>query len=164
MPAGTEVWVAALIIVVGILGIAIPVLPGLLICVIGVLVWSASVGTVGAWTVFSLCVALAVAGWVIQFLVPGKRLKSQGVGTSTLLVALVVAIAGFFIIPVVGAPIGFVVGILAVELLRSRDLALAWTRTWSALKAVLMSWGIEITAGLMILLTWIVGVVVTSSV
>ena len=126
--------------------------------------WSASVGTVGAWTVFGLCVALAVAGWVIQFLVPGKRLKSQGVGTSTLLVALVVAIAGFFIIPVVGAPIGFVVGILAVELLRSRDLALAWTRTWSALKAVLMSWGIEITAGLMILLTWIVGVVVTSSV
>lgn len=162
MPAGTEVWVAALIIVVGILGIAIPVLPGLLICVIGVLVWSASVGTVGAWAVFGLCVALAVAGWVIQFLVPGKRLKSQGVGTSTLLVALIVAIAGFFIIPVVGAPIGFVVGILAVELLRSRDLALAWTRTWSALKAVLMSWGIEITAGLMILLTWIIGVIATS--
>lgn len=162
MPGGTEVWIAAFIIVVGILGIAVPVLPGLLICVVGVLVWAGSVGTTGSWVVFAVCVALAIAGWVIQFLVPGKRLKSDGVGTGTLLIALVVGIVGFFVIPVVGAPIGFVVGILAVEFLRSRDLRLAWARTWSALKAVLMSWGIELTAGIMILITWIVGVVATT--
>ena len=53
-------------------------------------------------------------------------------------------------IPVVGAIVGFVLGIFVVELGRSRDRAQAWTRTKHALVAVLHSMGIELAAGLVV--------------
>ena len=70
-------------------------------------------------------------------------------------------IIGFFVVPVIGGPLGFVLGIFLVELSHSRDSARAWTATKAALRGVLHSMGIELLAGLAILTTWIVGVLVS---
>ncbi len=150
-----------LLVVIGILGIVVPVIPGLLVAVAGVLLWAAERGDGGSWTVFGIVVAIYLAGLALQFLVPGRRLKAQGVGTGTLLLAVAVGIVGFFVVPVVGGPLGFILGIYLVERVRSRDGAQAWTRTKHALKAVLTSMGIELAAGLLIAVTWVVGVWVT---
>ena len=68
------------------------------------------------------------------------------------------AIVLFFLIPVVGAPIGFVLGVFLVELARKREGHTAWRATVSALKAVAVSVGIELAAGFVIVLVWLLGV------
>lgn len=161
LPEGTSVWVPAILIIVGIVGIVVPVVPGLVLAVLGVLLWAYETGGTTAWTVFGLCVAIYVAGVVIQFLVPGKRLRSQGVTTPTLLLAVLLGVVGMFVIPVVGFVIGFVGGIFLVEQGRSRDRAQAWTRTKNAVVAVMTSMGIELGAGLLIAVTWVIGVLAT---
>jgi uncharacterized protein YqgC (DUF456 family) len=161
LPEGTSVWVPAVLILVGIVGIVIPVIPGLLLAVLGVLLWAYETGGATAWTFFGVCLAIYLVGVVIQFLVPGRRLREQGVSTSTLLLAVVVGIVGMFVIPVVGFVIGFVLGIFLVEQGRSRDRAQAWTRTKHAVRAVLTSMGIELCAGVLIAFTWVIGVLAT---
>lgn len=161
VPAGSDIWVPAILIMVGIAGIVVPVIPGLLIAVLGVLLWAYQTGTAASWTVFGIVVVLYAVGLALQFLLPGRRLKRDGVGTSTLLLAVLLGIVGFFVVPVIGGPVGFVLGIYLVEHSRSRDAAQAWARTKSALRAVLLSTGIELMAGLLIALTWVVGVILT---
>lgn len=161
LPEGTSVWVPAILIIVGIVGIVVPVVPGLLVAVLGVLLWAYETGGTTAWTVFGICVALYLTGVVVQLLVPGKRLRSQGVTTSTLLLAVLLGVVGMFVIPIVGFVIGFVGGIFLVEQGRSRDRAQAWARTKNAVVAVLTSMGIELCAGLLIAVTWVIGVLVT---
>lgn len=161
LPEGTSVWVPAILILVGIVGIVIPVIPGLLLAVLGVLLWAYETGGGTAWTFFGVCLAIYLAGVATQFLVPGKRLREQGVKTSTLLLAVLLGIVGMFVIPVVGFFAGFVLGIFLIEQSRSRDRAQAWTRTKHALKAILMSMGIELCAGVLIAATWVIGVLAT---
>ncbi len=161
-PDGAGVWIPALLIVAGLIGIVVPVLPGLVLTLAGVLVWALAAGSRTAWVVFGVGTVLYAAGVVAQYLVPGRRMREQGVGTLTLVLAVVVAVVGFFVIPVLGAPIGFVVAIYLVELSSTRNAAVAWARTRAALRAVAVSMGIELMTGLAIALTWVVGVLLTS--
>ena len=94
-------------------------------------------------------------------MLPGRRMREQGVRSSTLALAVVLGIIGFFVVPVVGAVVGFVLGIFLVETSRSRDRAQAWQRTKHALVAVLHSMGIELVAGLVIAALYVGGVVAT---
>lgn len=161
LPEGTSVWVPAILILVGIVGIVVPVVPGLLLALLGVLLWAYETGGTTAWTVFGVCVVVYLTGVVIQFLVPGRRLRAQGVTTSTLLLAVLLGVIGMFVIPVVGFVVGFVGGIFLVEQGRSRDRAQAWARTRNAVVAVMTSMGIELCAGVLIAVTWVVGVLAT---
>ena len=70
---------------------------------------------------------------------------------------MLLAVVGFFVVPVVGALLGFVLGIYLVELTRHRDSRTAWASTRLALRAVALSIGIELGAGFAIVLVWVVG-------
>jgi uncharacterized protein YqgC (DUF456 family) len=76
-----------------------------------------------------------------------------------MVLAMALGIVGFFVIPVVGAVVGFVLGIFVVELGRSRDGSQAWTRTKHALVGVLHSMGIELATGLAVTVLYVAGVV-----
>lgn len=154
--------VCALLIIVGMIGIVVPVLPGLLLTLLAVLVWAVSSGGSTAWFLFGLAAMVYLAGLVAQFLLPGRRLKAQGVGMGTMLLAVVGGIIGFFVIPVVGALVGFVLAIYLVELTRSRSRDQAWARTKSALRAILHSMGIELVTAFVIAVIFVVGVLLTS--
>lgn len=151
--------VSALLILVGLAGIVIPVLPGMIIIWGAVLLWAVETQTGVGWTVLALSTVLALGGWVVQYLVPGRRLRDAGVGTWTMLAGVGLGVVGFFVVPVVGAFAGFVLGILLVELAKRRSVAAAWPATKHALKAVAMSVGIELLAGLAVATTFAVGVV-----
>lgn len=158
-PTGISLWIGIAIFVVGVLGIILPVLPGLLFCVAAVLLWATETGGTIAWTTFGVVLALYALGVTLQLLIPGRRMKREGVGGLTLVLGVVGAIIGFFVIPVLGLPVGFVLGIFAAEYLRFRELDRAWTATKSALRGVLHSMGIELTTALLIAITWTVGIV-----
>ena len=151
--------VPPLLIVVGLIGIIVPVLPGLVLVLGGVLVWALLENSPLAWTIFAVSAVIAVAGYVLQYTLPGRRMRERGVSSSTLFLAMAFGVVGFFVIPVVGAILGFVLGIFVVELGRSRDRSQAWTRTKHALVAVLHSMGIELAAALAITALYVAGAV-----
>jgi uncharacterized protein len=151
--------VPPLLILIGLAGIVVPVLPGLGLILGGVLVWALVEGSSLAWGIFALSVVVTVAGYVLQYTLPGRRMRERGVSSSTLLLAVAFGVVGFFFVPVVGAILGFVLGIFVVELGRSRNGSQAWIRTKHALVAVLHSMGIELAAGLAITALYVAGVV-----
>jgi uncharacterized protein YqgC (DUF456 family) len=153
-----SLWVPAVLILVGMVGIVVPVVPGLLLVLAAVLVWALDTGTALAWTVFGIAAVLWAAGLALQYAVPGRRLREAGVRRTTLVLAVLLGVVGFFVVPVIGGPIGFVVGIYLVELGHSRDSSTAWASTKSALRAVFTSMGIELLAALAIATTWVGGV------
>lgn len=153
--------VVALLMVMGVVGVVVPVLPGLLLIVGSVLIWSLDQGSTTGWVVLALCVMLYLAGSALQWLVPGKRMRSAGVRTSTLLAGVVAAIAMAFVIPVVGLFVGFPLGIFVVSLLRTRDRAQAWAATKHALRAVGTNILIELVTAFTIIALWAGAVLVT---
>lgn len=156
MPTDTSI-ISALLMVVGMVGIVVPVLPGLLLVLAGPIVWAGFHPDHHTWLVVAVAAVAYLAGLVVKYLVPGRDLKRAGVSNLTLALAIVLAIVGFFVIPVVGALIGFIGGIVLVELGRTRDVALAWRRTRRALVAILKSIGVELVTGFAIITTWLVG-------
>lgn len=161
LPEGAEILAPAALILVGIIGIIVPVLPGLFITLLGVLLWSWETGTTLSWTIFAVCAVWFVAGLTGQYLIPGKRLKSDGVTTKALLLAALTGIVGMFVIPIVGFFVGFVLGLYVQAWLPRRDSTAAWSRTKVALTAILTSIGIELIAAILIALTWVVGLVLS---
>ncbi len=157
-PTSVVLVFAALLYLVGVFGIIFPVLPGLLVCVAAVLLWA--IGTSGplAWGTFGVVLVLYLCGLTLQYLIPGRRMKRSGVSTSTLLLGLVAAVVGFFVIPLLGAPVGFVLGVFGVEMARYRDTERAWAMTKSAVRGVLQSMGIELSAAFVIAVVWIGGI------
>lgn len=153
--------VPPLLIVAGLVGIVVPVLPGLVLVLGGVLLWALMEGGSTAWVVFGLSLLVAVVGYVLQYTLPGRRMRERGVSGSTLALAVVFGIVGFFVVPVVGAIIGFVLGIFVVEMSRTHDRVQAWERTKHALVAVLHSIGIELVAGLVIAALYVGGLIAT---
>lgn len=149
--------VTALVMLVGLVGIVVPVLPGLALVWLATGLWAFEHPDRRAWVVFALATTLFAAGVVTRYLVPGRRMREAGIGAPTLFLAVALAVVGFFVVPVVGAPAGFVLGIFLAETARRRDRALAWVATRHALRAVVMSAGIELASGFAIVLVWVGG-------
>jgi uncharacterized protein len=156
---GVEVLVA-LAIAIGLVGVIVPVLPGSLLVLAAILFWAWDLGSATAWTVFGIAAGFTALGAVVKYVVPGRRLKNNGVPGSTLVLGAVLGVVGFFVIPVVGLLIGFVLGVYLAELRRVGSAA-AWPATVHALKAVGLSIVIELVASLLAATTWALGVVLT---
>jgi uncharacterized protein len=155
---GAGLVLVAVAILVGLLGVLVPVIPGLLLSWGAVLVWALVERTAAAWTVLVVSSLLLATSQVVKYLVPGRRLRSAGVPWGTMAAGGVLAVVGFFLVPVVGAPIGFVGGIYLAEHVRLRNHAAAWPSTVRALQAVGLSVLIELTAGLLIAGAWLAAV------
>jgi len=160
---GTSVSViAGIAIACGVVGVVIPVIPGLLLSWLGVLFWALLGDAAGAvkWTVLAVATLVAVIGALIKYLVPGRRLKSAGVPNTALLAGGVLGLIGFFVVPVVGLILGFVLGVWLVE--RARLGAdQAWASTKKALGAAGLAMLIEFTAALGVAVVWVFGLLAT---
>ena len=149
----------AIVMVIGVAGTVLPILPGLW------LVWAAALAYglfggfgIGGWIAMALITGLAAAGTASGIYLPQRRAASIGVPWWGQVAALVGAVAGFFIVPVIGAPLGFVVGILVVTLVRERHFQGALAATWATLKALLMASGLQFAVGLAMVAVWVIWV------
>ncbi len=146
---------SAVLVVVGLFGIVVPVLPGTVLVGAGILAWAIAEATGEAWATFAVAALCLAVGLVVKYAVPGRRLKAA-VPTSTLVVGGVAAIIGFFVIPVVGALIAFPIGIYVAERVRVGH-AGAWPSTKAALRALAHSMLIELVAALAATAVWLTG-------
>jgi len=152
--------VVALAILVGLVGILVPILPGSVLVLAAVVVWAIDVRTPTAWVVCAAAAAVLVLGTVVKYAVPGRRLKDAGIPSRTQWVGIGLGVVGFFVVPVVGLFLGFVLGVYLAELARVGP-SHAWPSTIHALRAVGLSVLIELIAATLAALVWVGGVLLT---
>jgi uncharacterized protein YqgC (DUF456 family) len=73
-----ETLLAAVLVVVGLVGVVVPVLPGLVLVVGGVELWPCPATTPSDGRFWVSRVALVVAGSVLKYLIPGRWMPTPG--------------------------------------------------------------------------------------
>lgn len=149
------------VIVLGLVGVVVQVLPGALLVLGAVVVWAVLEGTALAWAVAVVAVLATGAALVVKYLLAGKHLKRAGVPNATLVWGGLAGIVGFFVVPVVGLPLGFVVAVYLVELGRLGERRRAWRATVAALQATGITILVELAGALVASGAWLVAVLVT---
>ena len=153
--------VLGLVMLTGLVGVVVPVFPGLVLVMGAGLVWAVQRGGVGAWAVFAVMAIVGVAGIVSSTALPARRASSAGAPAWVVAAGVVGMVVGFFVVPVVGALLGFPAGVFIAELARLRHAGAAWTATWDALKGVGRGIAIQVGAGVLMIGVWLTAVWVT---
>ena len=148
----------ALAIAVGVLGILIPLLPGTLLVWAAIAVWAVLERSTESWLVLGVVTVLLGTGVAVKYLWPARRMRAADVGGRTLAAGAVLGIVGFFVSPVAGLLLGFVLGVYLAELVQRRDQRRAWASTVHAVKGVALSVGVELVAALLATGVWAVAV------
>ncbi|GAA3804819.1 DUF456 domain-containing protein [Cellulomonas soli] len=151
--------VVGLLVATGLVGIVVQVLPGGFLVCGSVVVWGVVTGGAAGWTVAVVAVLLTAAAEVTKYLLAGRHLSRAGVPRGTLVWGGLLGIVGFFVVPVVGLPLGFALGVWAAELVRLRESRPAWASTWAALQATGLTILVELAGALLVTATWVAGVV-----
>ncbi|MCJ0902231.1 DUF456 domain-containing protein [Rhodococcus sp. ARC_M6] len=159
MSSAAEV-VVGLVILVGLVGVVVPIIPGTLLILAAILLWALMTGGATAWTVFVLAALALVVTGVVKYTWPGQRMRDGGVPNLSVMIGGVVGIIGFFVVPVVGLFLGFVLGTYVAEWIRLRNFNIAWASTLHAVKAVGLSMVVELFGALVAAGLWLGAVVV----
>ena len=149
-----------MVIAIGLVGIVVPLLPGSVLVLGAIAVWAYFEQTTIGWVTLGIASALLAATLLVKYLWPMRRMRSADVGTWSLLAGGVLGIIGFFVVPVIGLVLGFVLGVYLAELAVRHDQRLAWASTVHAIKGVALSVGVELTGALLATAVWVAGVVV----
>jgi uncharacterized protein YqgC (DUF456 family) len=140
-------WGEALIAVacaVGIVGTILPVVPGSLLIGGAIVVWAIVEGGALAWATAASCVLVLAAGYALTVWIPGRRMSAAGIPTLTLVAGALLGLVGLFVVPLVGLPMGFVLGVYLAERVRLGSHTSAWPSTVEAMKGT----GLSVLIGL----------------
>ncbi len=149
-----------LAILVGLVGIVVQALPGNALVIAAIGIWSWATGG-AAWWVFAaaaVVVALAETG---QWLLAGRHLRKADVPFSTMALAGVAGIVGFFVIPVIGLFLFFPAAVFLLEWRRRGDRSAALAATKAAVQATGITILVQLAGGLLAAAIWIVGLFLT---
>ncbi|GGC61910.1 DUF456 domain-containing protein [Hoyosella rhizosphaerae] len=149
--------IIAIAILIGIAGIILPVLPGVLVVFGAILIWAIFEGTSTGWIVFVIATGFLVVTAILQYTWPGRSLREAGIPMRSIVIGLIAAVIGFFVIPVIGLFIGFIGGTFLAEAARVRRPEAAWAATVQATKAVVVSTLIQLLGALAAAATWVIG-------
>ena len=118
------------------MGIVLPVLPGSVMVGAGALVWAIWGTSSWGWLAFGIAAFLLVVGGSSGWLLTGRSLQQRQIPTWPITVGIVAGVAGMFVLPGFGLPIGFALGLLVAEWYRVRDLKQAAVTSWATLRAL----------------------------
>lgn len=152
--------VAGLLLAVAVLGTIIPVLPGSLLTVLTLLGWAWFIGGPVAWWAAGIGILLALVGLSASTILTGRSMKKQLIPRGSILFAVVLAIIGMFLIPVLGLFIGFAVGLLVGEYVRRKNLPEALKAAGLALKAMGLGMLVEFSCAALASSAWMIGVII----
>lgn len=118
---------AVAFMLIGALGVIIPIVPGTLLTWIAVLAYAwvtdFAIITPG---MFAILTVIALVTGTADLWLPLLGAKKTGASRRAIALGVVGGIAGTFVIPLLGTVIGYAVGVLLGEYLKHRDLPLAW--------------------------------------
>jgi uncharacterized protein len=143
----------------GLAGLIIPLLPGLLIIWVAALVYGLAQGfTWGSGVIFAILTVLMLFGSVIDNFIMGASARQQGASWIAIAIATVLGIAGSLIFPPFGGLAAALMGLFAYEFLRLKD----WRKALESTKgmAIGCGWSTLVRAGIGALMIglWVVWV------
>jgi uncharacterized protein YqgC (DUF456 family) len=108
--------------------------------------------------VLALATVVIGGAQVVKVLVPGRRLRDAGVAKRSIVAGVMLAVVGFFVVPVVGLFIGFPLGVYLEERRRLGEHVSAWRSTREALRAMGLSIVIELSGTVIAAGAWLAAV------
>ncbi len=152
---------AVAFILVGIVGIIIPILPGMLLVWFTVVVYAWRTGfEVIGWPSLAFITIIALVAGLSNIWLPLLGAQKTGAAKRALFLGIVGAIVGTFVIPIpiLGTVIGYAVGVFLGEYMKQRD----WRLALKASLGGVAGWGVsaivEIVTALIILAIFVVQV------
>lgn len=124
-----------LVLLLGLVGVLAPGVPGQAIVWAGVLWWALTDMTPTAWGVLIGATALMLLNQALKPVLPPRRPGESGAPRRTLMLGGVAGIVGFFVVPVVGGVLGYVGAVFAAERLRLGSRGAAWTSVRAVMRA-----------------------------
>jgi len=155
MGSASLILLVALAMVVGLAGTVVPLLPGLGLVWAAALVYGLVEGFGGlGYVAFAAITVLGVAGTVAGFVLPHRAAGAAGASRPSTWLGVLGAVVGFFVVPVVGFPLGGALGIYVGEQVRTGDARAALRTT----KATIVGFGVaalaQLAAGLAMMVVW----------
>ena len=150
---------AVFFILLGIVGVFIPIVPGTLLIWLTVVVYAIVERINGFaavdWVTLTALTLIALVTGLAEFWLPLLGAKVRGSSRRAILFGVVGGIIGTFALPLLGTVVGYAVGVLLGEYHKLRD----WERALRASLNAVASWGvataIELGGGLLILFIFI---------
>ncbi|WP_093798407.1 DUF456 domain-containing protein [Streptomyces sp. Wb2n-11] len=150
-----QLLLVGLVMLLGLLGVLAPGVPGQAIVWAAVLWWALDEKTRLAWGVLIGATVLLLLNQALKPLLPARRHHESGAPPRTLAVGGIAGIAGFFLLPVVGGIVGFVGGIYGVERARLGSHGGGWASTRMVMRAVGYPVLVELFASLLVVGAWV---------
>lgn len=150
-------WLALAVMLFGLLGLLIPILPGLLI------IWAASLGYglyagfgVSGWIIFALQTVLMLVGSFVDNILMGGRAYKEGAAWWSILLALVAALIGQFVVPlpIIGGVLLAILVLFLTEWLRRRNPKEGWKAVRGLLTGCGWAVGIRFIIGVVMIGLW----------
>lgn len=146
---------ALVVMAIGLVGVLVPVLPGLTLIWSVALIYGLLVGFgpagLAAMVVMSLIVVVSV---IKSVALPRRAAAGAGASGWSQLGAVVGGVVGFFLLPVIGLIVGALAGMVATEY----SLRGNWDDAWGATKATAKGFGlsavIDVGLGMIMIATW----------
>src|SRR5699024_5361517 len=127
---------AGIAYIVGLTGIVVPVLPGTITIVLAALVWAIVIGGWAGWAAFGIALVRGAIGMTTSYVLTGRRLHAAAVPMWPICAAVGSGIVGIFVIPFLGLPLGFLLGLYICEAVRQKDWRKGLTSACIAMKAL----------------------------
>lgn len=149
----------AVAMAVGVAGTVVPLVPGLGLVVAAAVAYGVVQGFGAVGVVAILVIALlGLAGTIAGVVVPQRAASSAGAPRRSLLLGAICAVVGFFLVPVIGLPLGGALGIYLAERMRTGTSGAARRTTKATLRGFGLAALVQLSAGLAMAAVWVVWV------
>jgi uncharacterized protein len=150
--------VVYLLMLVGLVTLIIPVLPGLTVIWAAVLLYDLAVGfTLPAGIIFVILTVMMLAGNIVDNVIVGAHVRQTSTSWLAIFLALLAGIAGTIFFPPLGGLLGALLTLFLVELIRLRD----WRRALESSRSMVAGLGwsslIRFGIGLLMIILWALG-------
>ncbi|MFF4245758.1 DUF456 domain-containing protein [Streptomyces sp. NPDC001822] len=143
------------VMLLGLVGVLVPGVPGQAIVWAAVLWWALTDPTPVAWGVLIGSTCVLLLNQALKAVLPSRRPRESGAPSGTLMAGGIAAIAGFFVIPVVGGIVGYVAAVYGVERVRLGSGAAGRASLKSVMRATGYSVLVELYCCLVVAGAWL---------
>ncbi|MGW1881433.1 DUF456 domain-containing protein [Streptomyces sp. NPDC001970] len=150
-----QLFLVGMVMLLGLVGVLVPGVPGTWLVWSGVLWWSLHAQTNLAWWILVGATALLLVDQVVVWQLGPRRMRGAGITPRMALFAGLGALAGFVLLPVVGTVVGFVGGVYVSERLRLGGHGEAVTSTRTVMRAAGTSVLVELLGCLLVVGAWV---------
>lgn len=148
--------IAVAFMLVGVVGIIVPILPGMLLVWLTLLAyaWITEFAIINGW-VFAILTLVALVTGLSNIWLPYLGAKKTGAAKRAIFLGFIGGIIGTFIMPLIGTVIGYAVGIIIGELLKHRDLRQAIKASIGGVAGWTISTVVEIAGALTVIIVFV---------